>query len=95
MDQGQKRKRERPKNVLEEEKEYLLELVTDKKGIIENKKSDTISAKQKRETWNLIANQFNASSKTGTRNAQQLKLLYDNLKKSTKKKLADEKVVKF
>jgi hypothetical protein len=85
MDQGQKRKRERSKNFLEEEKEYLLELVTDKKGIIENKKSDTISAKQKRETWN----------KTGTRNAQQLKLLYDNLKKSTKKKLADEKVVKF
>jgi hypothetical protein len=56
MDQGQKRKRERSKNFLEEEKEYLLELVTDKKGIIENKKSDTISAKQKRETWNLQTN---------------------------------------
>jgi hypothetical protein len=55
MDQGQKRKRERSKNFLEEEKEYLLGLVTDKKGIIENKKSDTISAKQKREIWNLIA----------------------------------------
>jgi hypothetical protein len=32
MDQGQKRKRKRSKNFLEEEKEYLLELVTDKKG---------------------------------------------------------------
>jgi uncharacterized protein (DUF2252 family) len=56
-------------------------LVTGKKHIIENKKSDTISAKQKRETWNSNANQFNASSKTGTRNTQQLKLLYDNQQK--------------
>jgi hypothetical protein len=31
MDQGQKRKREGSKNFLEEEKEYLLELVTDKR----------------------------------------------------------------
>lgn len=89
------RKRERSKNYLEEEKENLLIIMEDFKDIVENKKTDAVSSKIKTEAWNKIAEWYNSTAKTGVRNGIQLKLLYDNLKKTAKKHKADEKVNKL
>lgn len=87
-----KRKRERCKNYLEEEKENLLTIMEDFKTIIENKKTDAVSSQIKSNAWTHIADLYNSQAKTGLRTGIQLKLLYDNLKKTAKKHKADEKV---
>jgi hypothetical protein len=57
-----KSKRDRAKNFTEEEKEMLIELVSSFKYIIENKKTDGVTSKQKDRAWASLTENFNATS---------------------------------
>ncbi|XP_063366336.1 uncharacterized protein LOC134654796 [Cydia amplana] len=58
------------------------------KLIIENKKTDAVTNKDKEAAWNAIAQTFNAaSSASKVRAAKTLKLKYEGIKKSAKKKM--------
>ena len=60
--------------------------------IIENKETDSVTTKLKAETWVKIQNAFNASTQSGDRDVAQLKNLYFNLKRKTRKDVAVERV---
>lgn len=79
------KKRERGKNYTDKEKENLLEIISGFGSIIENKQTDGASVKLKNETWEAISELYNSTSQTGVRTASQLKLLYDGIKKRSKK----------
>lgn len=68
----------------------LMELVNQYKHILENKKSDAVTNKQKLQTWDVIAEKFN-SKQLVPRDSQSLRNKYENVKKTTKKKFALEK----
>lgn len=89
----EKQKRSRGVNYSNEEKSLLLNLVCDVKHIIENKKTDCVTNKQKEQTWELISNQFNARAPNGVvRNIESLKKFYDNIKKKTRYDVATHKM---
>lgn len=81
-------KRVRACNFNKEEVRLLTELVTKHRSIIENKKTDAVTNKDKEAAWEKIARMFNASSGLASRNAKTLKLKYESLKKEAKKKMA-------
>lgn len=86
MDQS--KKRERATNFDISEVRLLTELVTKYRSVLENKKTDTVSNKEKEGAWNKIATAFNAtSSEAVVRTAKTLKIKYESLKKSTRKKM--------
>ena len=59
------------------------------KHIIECKRTDAISSKLKQKTWDRISLEFNAQSiSPEDRPAEKLKLLWDNLKRNTRKHLS-------
>ncbi|CAH1109753.1 unnamed protein product [Psylliodes chrysocephalus] len=75
------------------EKSLLIQLVEKYKNIIENKKSDAISWKDKDEAWVKISQQFNANCPENIhRKKESLKKTYENLKKNIRKDVADEKI---
>jgi hypothetical protein len=47
---------------------------------------------RKKKAWELIENHYNCSAETGSRNSKQLKVLYENLKRETKKSVAEQHV---
>ena len=59
------------------EKEVLMELVKEYKNIIENKKTDSVSMKQKNETWNEISIKFCSAGNTNKRTGEQLKKMLE------------------
>lgn len=82
------KKRERASNFDKSEIILLTELVTKFRSIIENKKTDAVTNKDKKAAWNTIATQFNAASSGPTvRTSRTLQLKYESLKKNTKKKM--------
>lgn len=62
----------------------LISICTKYKHIIESKKTDAVSWKEKEDTWITIGNEFNASSDV-YRDKDSLKKFYDNQKKTTRK----------
>ncbi|XP_021190328.2 uncharacterized protein LOC110376243 isoform X2 [Helicoverpa armigera] len=83
------KKRERASNFDKAETRLLTELVTKYKYIIENKKTDAVTNKDKEAAWGRIASSFNATtSGTTTRSSKTLKLKYEGIKKATKKKMS-------
>lgn len=74
-----------------EEIAKLMELVKKYKNIIENKKSDQVFLGEKLATWKKIADEFNSSSTLIYRDFKTLKSKYENIKKTSKKKFAEEK----
>jgi len=71
----------------------LLELVEGSKEIIENKCTNAVTTRQKEEAWERVGLQFNALTTDGIqRTDDQLKNCYQNIKKSTKKKISQDKV---
>lgn len=82
------KKRERATNFSSSEVRLLTELVTKYRSVIENKKTDAVTNKDKDDAWTKIATTFNAaSSETAVRTAKTLKLKYEGVKKLTKKKM--------
>lgn len=75
----------------EEDREMLVELINKNKKILESKKSDVISIKQKNECWDLITKQFNARKTGSCKSCQQLKSTYKNMKAITRKNCSAKK----
>jgi hypothetical protein len=77
------------------EETLLVELVRKYKNKIECKKSDTNTNKIKVQAWIDLSKEYNAISGDTYRDAKVLRSKYENLKKRTKQKFADEKASKF
>lgn len=75
------------------EEQLLISLVEKYKNIIESKRSNVVTWKNKKKAWLKIECEFNSRNNDNTfRSAKHLKEKYNNLKKSTKKKFATEKM---
>ncbi|XP_063219423.1 myb/SANT-like DNA-binding domain-containing protein 3 [Bacillus rossius redtenbacheri] len=85
-------KKQRNKNTSQQEKYILLDLVTEHFNIIENKKTDGVSQQQKMKQWQILADTFNCMSGEHHRTAENLKAVWENLKKHTRKTSADQRV---
>ncbi|KAJ8952307.1 hypothetical protein NQ314_007563 [Rhamnusium bicolor] len=81
----------RSRNFTDYDRNLLFELVIQYKHVLENKKTDGTSVKQKNEAWDEITLKYNSSCQTGPRNAKQLHALYDGIKKKARKNLHDDK----
>ncbi|CAG9792704.1 unnamed protein product [Diatraea saccharalis] len=81
------KKRERSANFNSAEVQLLVSLVGINKLIIENKKTDAITNKDKESAWNKIETSFNSSWISSIeRSWKTLKLKYEGVKKGTKNK---------
>ncbi|XP_018568414.1 uncharacterized protein LOC108908762 [Anoplophora glabripennis] len=81
----------RSNNFSKNEERILLDIVYKHKEIIECKKTDTVMNRKKVEIWVGITKEFNAVSGETFRDAKTLKNKYENLKKRTKHKAAEER----
>ncbi|XP_068082844.1 uncharacterized protein [Anabrus simplex] len=86
-------KRKRSSNFSDFETDIVAELVIRHKDVIENKKTDGVTVKQKHETSEKIAEEFNSIAGVSCRSARNLKTCYENLKRKTRKICADNKVM--
>jgi len=68
----------RAENLTAQDRAFITELVEKHWGVIESKKSDTVTLKEKSKAWEILAEEFNAVS-TAKRTAQQLKQVLDNM----------------
>ncbi|KAG5868040.1 hypothetical protein JTB14_001732 [Gonioctena quinquepunctata] len=85
-------KKKRSPNFIGREKSTLLNLIYTYKSIIENKKTDAVTRREKEDAWVKITSLFNASSPEGIPRAKDsLKKCYDNIKKNKRKEVAQEK----
>lgn len=89
MAKDQSSQKKRLPNFSNLEKIKLIELVEREKNILENKKTDNVSVKDKDTCWKNITKEFNSSSISGHRNVVCLKNCWDNLKKKTRKYYAE------
>lgn len=74
-----------------DKEQLLVSLVKKYKSIIENKKSNASTWKDKEKAWQVIEKEFNSNSGQNSRNAKQLKEKYLNMKKRVKQKFSNEK----
>ncbi|XP_067014271.2 myb/SANT-like DNA-binding domain-containing protein 3 isoform X3 [Anabrus simplex] len=86
-------KRKRSSNFSDFETNIVAELMVRHKDVIENKKTDGVTVKQKDKTWKKVAEEFNSISGVSYRSARNLKTCYENLKRKTRKICADNKVM--
>uniref|UniRef100_A0A1Y1KEI1 Regulatory protein zeste n=1 Tax=Photinus pyralis TaxID=7054 RepID=A0A1Y1KEI1_PHOPY len=84
------RKRPRSVNFNPTEEAMLLQLVKKFRATIECKKTDVLNNRIKDAAWNQLAEEFNAAGGQG-RDAKTLRSKYENIKKVSKKKFANEK----
>ncbi|KAJ8911548.1 hypothetical protein NQ315_012801 [Exocentrus adspersus] len=86
-----KEKTKRAPNFSSSEEELLVSLVDKRKEVLECKKTDINASKLKEQAWQNLTAEFNANN-SQPRDAQTLRRKYENIKKRTKKRYADEKV---
>ncbi|XP_055856074.1 myb/SANT-like DNA-binding domain-containing protein 4 [Episyrphus balteatus] len=79
----------RTSNFSKAEEEKLINLALQKKSILENKKTDAITSKQKDAAWEALAENFNATSEGQLRTGKVLKDKYNNIKRALRKSKAD------
>ncbi|KAL4707153.1 hypothetical protein ACJJTC_018888 [Scirpophaga incertulas] len=77
--------RKRSANWLYTEKMLLLDIICEHCNIIENKKTDGVTMKQKNAEWMRISEEFNSQTSSMHRTAENLKAQWDSLKKNAKK----------
>lgn len=80
----------RSKNYKQSEIDILISCFEPKKNIIECKKSDTVTQREKDLVWLKIEKKFNAESGVYHHDWKTLKSKYDNPKKTSKSKWADD-----
>ncbi|KYQ53572.1 UPF0439 protein C9orf30 like protein [Trachymyrmex zeteki] len=74
------------------EKKILIEILKKYSNVIENKKTDSTTLKEKDKTWNIITEEYNSSSNvTEERSIQQLKKLWANMKATQRNILTKER----
>lgn len=83
--------KKRGTNFSNTEKDLLMEIIIQYKNIIENKRTDAVSAKEKGKCWDEIAHKFNSESST-FRDSITLKSCWENMKKRTRKFYAEERI---
>lgn len=76
----------RSSNFSTKEVKYLIQLVNNKKDIIESKKTDRTTSEEKVKAWVEIEEEFNAVFED-YRSYKVLKTKYENMKKNVKRKL--------
>ncbi|XP_014243067.1 fibrinogen silencer-binding protein-like [Cimex lectularius] len=81
--------KKRAANFTKTEENILLGLVRKYVLIVENKKTDAVSAKQKADCWQQITAEYNSHGVTA-RSSAVLKGKYENIKKRGKKKLSEK-----
>ncbi|KAJ3665370.1 hypothetical protein Zmor_000867 [Zophobas morio] len=80
-----KKQKQRSPNFTPEEKILLLTLVHDERDIIENKKTDAVSNRDKQNCWEEITRKFNSLSPGGfVRSSTCLQKFYTNKKKEAR-----------
>ncbi|XP_029672382.1 myb/SANT-like DNA-binding domain-containing protein 3 isoform X1 [Formica exsecta] len=89
------KKRERGSNFSNKEIELLVLIIQEFKNIIECKKTDALTWRDKDATWEKVAKAFNSSSGEVFRSKKTLKAKYEDIKKSIKKKLAHNRMEQF
>ncbi|XP_072946954.1 uncharacterized protein [Epargyreus clarus] len=88
MDVMDKVKRDRSANFSLPERDILVSLVQKYQTVLENKKSDASTWKMKEAAWESIQNEFNARSGGTFRSTKTLKVKYEGLKRTVRKKSA-------
>ncbi|KYN03425.1 UPF0439 protein C9orf30 like protein [Cyphomyrmex costatus] len=78
-------------NFSRDEEQLLVALVEKYKLVIENRKSNATTWKDKEKAWQVIEKEFNSNSGQNVRNSKQLKEKYLNMKKRTKQRFSNEK----
>ncbi len=68
-----------------QEKEFLLELVKERVGIVECKKTDFGSKSRRKKAWSEICERFCSEDGMTSRTAEQLRKFWLNSKRTTKK----------
>ena len=76
----------RSANFSGEEVESLIEMATQQKTIIENKRTDRVTTERKEAAWETIAAEFNAVFSHTFRSGKALRKKYENLKRDLKRK---------
>lgn len=93
MTDKQRKSRNRSINFTINEKTSLFNLVAKYKHILENKKTDAVTNKDKMDTWEKVAREFNSLSPGNVqRPTEVLKRFYENKKKELRKRCADIKI---
>lgn len=93
MDKFEKRKRSG--NFTTEEKNLLIELVEKYKGILENKKTNAVTQREKDSMWEKVSNIFNSQNLNVPRSAESLKKLWHNQKQEARKAAAQNRQERF
>lgn len=84
--------RKRAPNFSLNEKTLLLNILYKFKDIIENKKTNSQSWREKDDAWQKVTDRFNSQTpETYPRTKEALRKYYDNIKKNVRKEVADEK----
>jgi Myb/SANT-like DNA-binding domain len=77
------------------EKDILVDLISKYRNTIENNKTDGVSVQEKNKAWTQLTGEFNSTPNVHKRSTSNLRTAYDNIKKSTKKTVANDKVRTF
>ncbi|KAF0748746.1 Uncharacterized protein FWK35_00018086, partial [Aphis craccivora] len=76
--------------------DYEIKAYTNKKLFRTGERiTDGFNVKQKNQSWAVVTSQFNDRVESGSRTVQQLKTVYDMIKRQTKKQLSNEKVIMY
>lgn len=78
------------KKISDREKELLFKLILNRKSILENKKTDKISNKQKNESWIKLCEEYNSQS-NNKKTVIQLQSIYKNSKKQIRDEIARDR----
>ncbi|XP_072390492.1 uncharacterized protein [Diabrotica undecimpunctata] len=82
-------------NFSSQEKEELISLVSKYKDILENKKTNGVSAKDKDAAWEKLSFEFNSKGLNTFRSKEQLKKYWANLKQLERQAAANIKINRF
>lgn len=91
MAQNKIGKVKRAPNFTVREKTLLLNIIHDFKHIVENKQTNSTTWREKDMAWSKIAATFNSQNEETYRTKENLKKYYDNIKKTVRKEVAEEK----
>ncbi|KAI4468172.1 apontic [Holotrichia oblita] len=78
-------------NYSSDEKCILINIIAKYKNIIENKKTDATTWKEKENTWKKITSEFNSQCCGNYRSTESLKKYYENQKKMLRKNVVENK----
>ncbi|XP_074034288.1 myb/SANT-like DNA-binding domain-containing protein 3 [Leptinotarsa decemlineata] len=85
-------KRKRSQNYTKNDRSLLLNCVSKYKHVVESKKTDGVTWKEKVTAWNKITDLYNSENANQEyRPVESLKKLYDNIKRNIRKEVAEEK----